>query len=404
MKIKLLPSFLLFILIIVFNSKTYSQFVNNGSTLYISAGGNVFVDGDFINQSGSINNLGDLNISGNWLNDDILGAFDIISSGNVIFSGADQTIGGTQATIFPNVTLSGTGIKRLLINSSVNGILTLNDRELAADNNNLFILDNNNNAISVTTGFVSTDNRGFLYRNTNTQSDYLFPLGSRLSGNLVYRPVSAKAKDNTNNTFGANFSYKDPTTEGFDRNSKRFDVKELNSLYFHILDQPTGNSPADFSFYYNNPGDGDFNQIVNWVRFNLWEKAGIANSQSFSGTNTQLNQVMTYSSIQKINSLPIAMSSSASKNELLTFFNSFTPDGDGINDKWEIKNIDLFPDNDLTIMNRWGNEVLKVKGYNNSNAWDGIGLNNGTYFYLLKVTVNGEFKVYKGFITLLKND
>nr|MBC7614392.1 gliding motility-associated C-terminal domain-containing protein [Pseudopedobacter sp.] len=98
----------------------------------------------------------------------------------------------------------------------------------------------------------------------------------------------------------------------------------------------------------------------------------------------------------------IALSTIVSNNDPLTFFNSFTPDGDGINDRWEIKNIDLFPDNDLTILNRWGSEVLKVKSYNNANAWDGLGLNNGTYFYILKVNVNGEFKVYKGFITLLK--
>jgi gliding motility-associated-like protein len=111
---------------------------------------------------------------------------------------------------------------------------------------------------------------------------------------------------------------------------------------------------------------------------------------------------MTYSSLQTINSLPIAMSTILSANDPLTFFNSFTPDGDGTNDRWEIKNIDLFPDNELTILNRWGSEIYKANGYTNGSAWDGLGLNNGTYFYLLKVNVNGESKVYKGFITLLR--
>jgi gliding motility-associated-like protein len=113
---------------------------------------------------------------------------------------------------------------------------------------------------------------------------------------------------------------------------------------------------------------------------------------------------MTYSSMQTISSLPIALATITSNNDPITFFNSFTPDGDGINDRWEIKNIDLFPENDLTILNRWGSEVLKVKGYTNGNAWDGLGINNGTYFYILKVNVNGESKLYKGFITLLRND
>jgi gliding motility-associated-like protein len=230
-------------------------------------------------------------------------------------------------------------------------------------------------------------------------------LGSKTSGNLRFRPVSLKVKDNLDNSFGVTFVNNDPSNEGFNRDQKRFDVNEVNPFYFHILDQNRGSSAADFSFYYDNPGDGNFNQLVNWIRFNLWEKAGISNPQPFtSTTNPELNHMMTYSSMQTISSLPIALATITSNNDPITFFNSFTPDGDGINDRWEIKNIDLFPENDLTILNRWGSEVLKVKGYTNGNAWDGLGINNGTYFYILKVNVNGESKLYKGFITLLRND
>src|SRR6476659_5970381 len=149
MKIKCLPSLFSFILIIIFSVKGYAQFVNNGATIFIPAGGNIFVDGDFYNQSGSIINLGDLTLTGNWLNDDNQGAFNIASSGNVNFTGADQTMGGTQTTIFPNVILSGSGIKKLLINTSINGSLNLNDREFAADSKNLFILSNNPTTISL---------------------------------------------------------------------------------------------------------------------------------------------------------------------------------------------------------------------------------------------------------------
>jgi hypothetical protein len=55
-------------------------------------------------------------------------------------------------------------------------------------------------------------------------------------------------------------------------------------------------------------------------------------------------------------------------------------------------------------MNRWGSEVFQAKGYTNANAWDGGRLNNGTYYYLLRVNINGEDKVYKGFLTRLGND
>ena len=405
MKLKSIYHHLLLIPLAFIGLTASAQFVNNGTNILIQNGATIFVDGDFSNISGSIVNLGNITLTGNWINNDASGAFNVASTGNVNFSGANQTIGGTQLTRFPAVNLSGTGIKTLLTNSSVNGALNLTDREFALADKSLDFINKNAAGITFTTGFISTNLRGMLYRSTNSLNSYLYPLGSRTTGTLRYRPVTVVAKDNLDNSFGVSFVNSDPSSQGFNRDRKRFDVNEINPNYFHILDQKQGNSAADFNFFYDNPGDGNFNQLVNWIQFNLWEKAGISNPQPFTSvTNPTLNQQMTYSSIQTISQLPIALASITSNNDPITFFNSFTPDGDGVNDRWEIKNIDLFPDNDLTILNRWGSEILKIKGYNNGSAWDGLGLNNGTYFYILKVNVNGEAKVYKGFITLLRND
>ncbi|HEX8548399.1 MAG TPA: gliding motility-associated C-terminal domain-containing protein [Cytophagaceae bacterium] len=81
-------------------------------------------------------------------------------------------------------------------------------------------------------------------------------------------------------------------------------------------------------------------------------------------------------------------------------FNSFTPNNDGINDVWVVRNINLYPDNSLTILNRWGNEVYTKKGYNNE--WDGSGLNEGTYFYKLNVNQCGQMRNYEGNVTLVR--
>lgn len=395
--------FLVFLFNAGFHTGANAQFVNNGSTIIVQNGASLNIAGDFNNISGTITNLGNINVSGNWLNSDAQGVFSLASSGLVTFNGANQTIGGTQKTTFPNLTLAGTGIKKLLVNTDVRANLDLADRELALEDKNLEILGTAPTALSFTTGFVSTNLKGYLYRNTNTAATYTYPLGSNLSGNFLYRPVTVLTKDNLNNSIGVSFVGKDPANEGYSRAAKRFDVNEVNPLYFYLLDQKVGTSLVDFNFFYNNVTDGNFNQLVSWVKFNLWEKVGISNQQPVLG-NSQYNQVMTYSILKPVNFVPITMSSITPTNDPITIFNSFSPDGDGKNDKWEIKNIDLFPDNELTILNRWGSEILKIKGYNNANAWDGAGLNNGTYFYLLKVNVNNEAKVYKGFITLLKND
>ena len=48
---------------------------------------------------------------------------------------------------------------------------------------------------------------------------------------------------------------------------------------------------------------------------------------------------------------------------------SFTPDGDGINDEFVIEGIELFPNNTLTIFNRWGVLVFEESQYQNN--WNG---------------------------------
>jgi gliding motility-associated-like protein/uncharacterized repeat protein (TIGR01451 family) len=82
--------------------------------------------------------------------------------------------------------------------------------------------------------------------------------------------------------------------------------------------------------------------------------------------------------------------------------NLFTPNGDGINDTFEIIGLNQYQSSELTIVNRWGNEVFHAKGYNNT--WTGEGLNEGTYFYLLRVkrTEGSEVEVFKGYITLIR--
>nr|WP_316829064.1 Calx-beta domain-containing protein [Pedobacter miscanthi] len=86
----------------------------------------------------------------------------------------------------------------------------------------------------------------------------------------------------------------------------------------------------------------------------------------------------------------------------ITIPNLFTPNGDGINDTFEIIGLNQYQSNELQIINRWGNEVFHAKGYQNN--WTGEGLNEGTYYYLLRVKKanSDELEVYKGYITLIR--
>ncbi len=81
----------------------------------------------------------------------------------------------------------------------------------------------------------------------------------------------------------------------------------------------------------------------------------------------------------------------------------FTPNGDGRNDVFEIRGLNQYAENELSIVNRWGNEVYRQKNYQNN--WSGEGLNEGTYYYLLRVKPNGanaKWQVFKGYTTLIR--
>ena len=82
--------------------------------------------------------------------------------------------------------------------------------------------------------------------------------------------------------------------------------------------------------------------------------------------------------------------------------NLFTPNGDGTNDVFEIRGLNQYAQSELTIVNRWGNEVFRSNNYQNN--WNGEGLNEGTYYYLLKVKKNtgSEWVIFKGYTTLIR--
>jgi len=78
--------------------------------------------------------------------------------------------------------------------------------------------------------------------------------------------------------------------------------------------------------------------------------------------------------------------------------NTFTPNGDGKNDTFKIIGRESFDSIDLLIFNRWGNEVYKNRNY--MDEWDGSGLNEGTYYYLIVLKKGADQTTRKGWILL----
>ncbi|MCK8523864.1 gliding motility-associated C-terminal domain-containing protein [Aquimarina sp. D1M17] len=89
----------------------------------------------------------------------------------------------------------------------------------------------------------------------------------------------------------------------------------------------------------------------------------------------------------------------------------FSPDGDGINEFWEIDTIENYPNNKVSIFNRWGDLVFEVEGYNNTsrvfrgiaNRKRGLGgdrLPEGTYFFSIEIEGSHNLKKSNGFLVI----
>jgi len=84
-----------------------------------------------------------------------------------------------------------------------------------------------------------------------------------------------------------------------------------------------------------------------------------------------------------------------------------SPNGDGINDILQIDNIESYPDNKVTLMNRNGATIFEIAGYDNQGkVFDGHSnitkemQKPGTYFYELEYKVNGETKRKASFFVI----
>ena len=141
--------------------------------------------------------------------------------------------------------------------------------------------------------------------------------------------------------------------------------------------------------------------------------------EGYENTFTDRNPTISYSSVgYKLTSLNVTTDLGCDTTFKDTQFqvlpvklkipNIFTPNGDGINDYFEIGyGEDGHPINDLNeyflshrlvVFNRWGRIVYESKDYRND--WDGGKLPDGTYFYVLECKGETDNYRYQGSVMI----
>lgn len=82
-----------------------------------------------------------------------------------------------------------------------------------------------------------------------------------------------------------------------------------------------------------------------------------------------------------------------------------TPNGDGINDTWDIKLIDQFPESEVSIFDRYGNLIRKYDGakytWNGTNS-NGQDVRADSYWYI--IDFGGDHALQKGHITVIRGE
>lgn len=84
---------------------------------------------------------------------------------------------------------------------------------------------------------------------------------------------------------------------------------------------------------------------------------------------------------------------------------AFSPNGDGLNDKFTVFNLRFQKLVEFRMFNRWGEQIFQTD--DPSTGWDGsykgVAQDAGTYFYIIRMSrPDGALKTYKGEVTLIR--
>jgi gliding motility-associated-like protein len=162
-----------------------------------------------------------------------------------------------------------------------------------------------------------------------------------------------------------------------------------NSIPFSIT---TGATATSAYWNFGDPSSGANNTSTSLTPTHLFSATGTYNVSCIvtasCGVDT-INKTISIVNCNCIQSIPDA----------------FTPNGDGINDRWIINKQNCFRQVDVNVYNRYGSLVFSKKNY--ENEWNGTyrskPLPDGTYYYVVNaIGIDGSLQNLKGNLTILR--
>lgn len=399
MKTKLFAACLLLVM------QAHAQFVNNGGTIFIDNEALVVIDHSLNGLSGAeIVNNGKLYVSGDIVNDATPDFFKKqTSTGTLVLNGTEQAIRGKNNISIYNLELQNDNVKNLYTTLFIGNELILNNAVLNAENNDIFIQNDDPSAIIRNSGYIATQQDARLVRNTaQRNANYLFPVGSL--NQQYYQPVDIVTTGADKGSYAVTFHEYSAADDGFSLNAKDPSVGVVNDQYYYTIQQLSGTDNAGILFYTDSTRNNTFSGIGVWsAKQNQWELPASATPQAGVFGNS-LNRAMLLALPDFANIHYTTVKEDPTRgSKLIQIPNSFTANGDGLNDFWEIKGIEKFPNNHVSIFNRWGELIYETRGYSFTNHFDASNVMQGVYMYIVDVRDNkGYIKTYTGDLTILR--
>jgi len=359
---------LLTFIVLIAAQHSYSQSLYNQTVISITPNAVLYVHDTLVNDGTIINN-GDLQIGGSWINNNQYDA----GQGQITFNSNLPQVINHNDQAFSKLTISGGGEKIFGANITIEKELVLSGGTLVSNKDAVIIFQKD----AVVTG--ASDNSHIvgkvIHQGSGTKT---FPVGN----GETYLPVTL-----------ANISGSDAQVglQLFELNGtelkKATSLQSISDKRYWQLDVISGSVENAQITLPIRDEDGITGDAVVAQAGSLDEEFQSLGQSSLNGDFVTSSDPIT---------LKLFAVGSEVDDDNINVYNAVSPNGDGKNDFMTIGNIEMYPDNKLTLYNRWGDEVFSISNYdNNTRVFKGLSPNGkllpaGTYYY--KINYGGRTK------------
>ncbi len=374
--------FLVAFCLLVIPAKAQSVF-NKGATVTVSANTIVAVQENLTNE-GTLTNNGQLIISGAWQN---LGTYNP-GNGQINFNSNQPQVINHNDQSFQRLVISGAGEKIFSANITIESELALQSSILRSQNNAKLIF---NPGVIITGGSDASHIVGTVSHKGTGQ--WLYPIGN----GMLYLPVVI---NNVTDVAATGAITLRDLSNGQALNGN-FEIPRLSEKRYFELSSTGSLAAATITL----PLRDDNLQLAEVANAVVAASNAVTDPFSSLGQSAAAGSFASGSvTSQLAPTFALYAVAALTDDRSIEVFNGISPnEADDLNSFFRIQNIEYYPNNKVTIFNRWGDRVYEARGYNNVDVvFRGKGnagkLPAGTYFYLINLgdgsrAINGYLEI-----------